>query len=158
MWGCPHCGGVWLDNATAQRVVQTLCQASLSLAQQAAQSSQAKLDLSTELMCPVCHHPMARHRVEKAWLDIDWCQHHGTWYDKGELDKVARTAHVQSTDWRSAPQAPQHNPYAQQQQAAHGGGNFNQDDDGWDHSEIATEIAAEVAVEASFAIIFALFD
>lgn len=158
MWGCPHCGGVWLDNTTAQRVVSTMCQASIGLSAQAAQSSQGKVDLDKELLCPVCHHPMARHRVEKAWLDIDWCQSHGTWYDKGELDKVARSTQVQTNDWRSAPQAPQHNPYAQQ--AAHGGGNFSQDydDGGWDSTEIATEVAAEVAVEASFAIIFALFE
>jgi Zn-finger nucleic acid-binding protein len=136
---------VWLDNDSAQRIIDGACQASLKLSKTAAEHAQGKVELAAhELACPACQRTMRTERIEKAWLDIDRCDEHGTWYDKGELERVARTAKIDAPkDWRHV-QPPQTSP-APSSQAA--------DDDSDDDSELA----AEIAVEGGFLLIELLF-
>jgi len=153
MWGCGQCGGVWLDQATAKRVVETVCEATLGMARNAASSAAAPSQPTTKVLsCPSCGQPMKATRVQAAWLDIDVCDAHGTWYDHGELEKVARATKRQMGDWRSQPKpAPPMsvNPQPRSEREPY----FN---------DTTTEIAADVAIEvggfALFALIESLFD
>ncbi|MEM6790208.1 MAG: zf-TFIIB domain-containing protein [Myxococcota bacterium] len=161
MWGCPRCGGVWLDLATADHVVRTVCEGSLALSRRAADAAaQPSRPQAMLLQCPVCTHTMEPQRVATAWLDIDVCRAHGTWYDHGELEKVARATQRDVGDWRSRPAA------APAVGAVAGGaavGVATHEAAGASFLDTgAGEVAAEVAVEAGswalFAIIEALFD
>ena len=104
MWGCGVCGGVWLDHATSAWVLERGCQASVALSQRAAEHAQAPTEPTPhELTCPQCQQPMETVRIAQAWLDVDRCQQHGTWYDRGELERVARSQAQAADDWRNAP-------------------------------------------------------
>lgn len=153
MWGCGRCGGVWLDNATAKHVVDSVCEATLHMARSAAQAAAAPSQPGTQtLPCPVCRQPMAPTKIQAAWLDIDVCATHGTWYDHGELEKVARATKRQMGDWRSQPKpAP---PMTMNPQPAAASAAFMDDDT----AEIVTDVAIEAGGWAVFALIEALFD
>lgn len=145
MWGCGQCGGVWLDRLTSERVVKNACQASIALARAAAESARPDVQPAAHhLSCPVCRAQMQTERVAKAWLDIDVCEAHGTWYDRGELERVARTANLQPGDWRNAPPAAA--PPRERESS------FDVD---------TADVATAVAVEGTFVLIdvlLALFD
>ena len=153
--GCGHCGGVWLDAETSARVIDTACQATVQLAQQASQHGQAEVDTSTQhaLACPTCQGTMRTTRVAKAWLDIDSCDAHGVWYDRGELERVARTAKIATSDWRQVQAPPVHGSQAATAMAVGAAGGGNQFGSGMRDdlaTDIAYEVGAELAVEGLF--------
>jgi Zn-finger nucleic acid-binding protein len=153
MHGCGQCGGVWLDNATAQHVIDTVCEHTLQMAQSAAgAASQPGTRPAAKLLsCPVCGQTMTAQRVQKAWLDIDVCAEHGTWYDYGELEKVARATQRDLGDWRSQPApAP---PLSRNPEPVVAAAAMSPDT-----AEIVTDVAVEVGGFAIFALIEALFD
>jgi Zn-finger nucleic acid-binding protein len=41
------------------------------------------------LPCVVCGNPMRREHLERAGFDLDICDDHGMWFDRGELPAVA---------------------------------------------------------------------
>ncbi len=101
--GCGQCGGVWLDRNTSAKVIDSACQATIQLSQQAAQNRQREVDDGGQhqLKCPVCQQTMRTQRRANAWLDVDECEH-GVWYDSGELERVARAAkRGPGADWRT---------------------------------------------------------
>ena len=153
MWGCGQCGGVWLDNATAQHVVDSVCEATLGMARSAAEAAAVPSRPAAQgLKCPACGQNMKATKVQAAWLDIDVCDAHGTWYDHGELEKVARATKRDVGDWRSQPKpAP---PMTMNPQPPSQGGGYM--DDGT--SEVVAEVAIEAGGWAVFALIEALFD
>jgi Zn-finger nucleic acid-binding protein len=135
---------VWLDNAAAERVVATLCQASLALAKGASDNAVRSVEpTGHQLPCPVCRGTMSTQRIANAWLDVDRCDAHGTWYDRGELERVARSAHVHVGDWRStpapAPPPPTSAPLTEASDSS------------------SAEVAAEVAVHGGFVLLEVLF-
>ncbi len=90
--GCASCGGLWLDNAGSQRVTSVLCSATLAAADAAAQAATHQPDTRiADVPCPVCRRPMVRRHVDRARVDLDDCGEHGTWFDRGELQTVARS-------------------------------------------------------------------
>lgn len=164
VYACGQCGGCWLDQADASRMVHSICDHALQLADSAAGHAKAKVDTAPEgIPCPVCQQGLARTRIETAWLDIDVCAHHGTWFDKGELQKVARALQTpQAGDWRSQPAAPA--PYAGAAAATAAtvgtvgvaAGVATQLGNVAAANPVATEIAAEFAAEGAIEIVFGI--
>lgn len=88
LFGCGVCGGVWLDNDAASALAKNADPELVELAQRA--SEHAKVTPETApagLACPVCRQPLAR--VPAAVVEVDICEAHGTWFDSGELQRVA---------------------------------------------------------------------
>ncbi len=90
--GCPRCGGVWTDNTASQRVASSLdpeiVGAAVEAEEHAAQVGAPLPDDSKPRVCPECGGGLAR--VVSMGTRLDVCAQHGTWFDRGELWKVAR--------------------------------------------------------------------
>jgi Zn-finger nucleic acid-binding protein len=86
MLGCGLCGGIWLDNEAAQRVMAKFDEAIVDLAGRAAAHAQKHPDERAAVLCAACKQPMVRRRVGS--VDLDLCTAHGTWFDAGELTAV----------------------------------------------------------------------
>lgn len=160
MHGCGRCGGLWLDRQGADYVVQAVCTQALGLADSAAQhAAEQKVDTSAEgIPCPECRQALARTRVPAAWIDVDVCALHGTWFDCGELQKVAQASQRQHGDWRQQPPAPSAGAPVAAAAGAVGAGGIvagvgQQLGSLAESNPVATEIAGELAVDGAFAII-----
>lgn len=104
--GCHACGGMWLDNSASQQVVTALPDNAHALAAQVSAAAASGVDTDGQnLSCPECDATLTRTRVKNAWLDVDICQRHGTWFDRGEIIRVARAANLPPSDWRATPKA-----------------------------------------------------
>ena len=102
--GCNACGGLWLDNATSQLVVTRLDDEALAFTQRLAASASRDPGVDPEVACPECQQPLTRKRIAPAWLDLDICLDHGTWFDAGEIERVAKAFTREPTgDWRAPP-------------------------------------------------------
>ncbi|MBK8258079.1 MAG: zf-TFIIB domain-containing protein [Polyangiaceae bacterium] len=88
MLGCGRCGGIWLTNDSAQRVVQTFDQAVVALADQAAQRAAFNVDPGPPVACPVCQKILVRTKSRESGIWIDVCGEHGTWFDRYELGVI----------------------------------------------------------------------
>ncbi len=85
---CSHCGGVWVDLACADRMLQAYESDALLLADRVAQSAGRRTDTSpTGIPCAVCDRAMRVRHLHG--VDIDHCDEHGTWFDAHELRTVA---------------------------------------------------------------------
>lgn len=138
MSACGHCGGLWLDNRSAQRVQQALPDEALALADRASRFGSGQVDTSHLLACPCCQKALARVNVKAAGVDIDVCSAHGTWFDRHELSAIARAlgqlrsrrvgagmmvaGGVAVAGTAAAAYAVQHQQHQQQAQAALQGG------------------------------------
>lgn len=90
MRGCGACGGVFLDNAAAARLMSLVPEDALQLAEGADAHAPRRLDTAAPVSCPICGRPMNRVHVKAAGVDVDTCGAHGTFYDRKELVTVAR--------------------------------------------------------------------
>jgi Zn-finger nucleic acid-binding protein len=90
MYGCGHCGGIWLDRAMSERLTSALDSDTLALADSASQHARTRVETSATLACPSCGAALARRNVANARAEVDSCASHGTWFDRDELQKVAR--------------------------------------------------------------------
>src|SRR4029077_12783575 len=77
MLGCGICGGIWLDNASAQRVTQQYSDRVVDMAARAAQNAQRKPDVRASAKCAQCRTDMARRTFGMVSLDV--CTEHGQW-------------------------------------------------------------------------------
>lgn len=84
--GCARCGGVFLARADVDRLLATLPADALSASDAV---GGAPVDTRAPLACPVCARPMARTHARLAAIDLDRCGAHGTFYDRGEIRKLA---------------------------------------------------------------------
>ncbi|MBW2735974.1 MAG: zf-TFIIB domain-containing protein [Deltaproteobacteria bacterium] len=98
---CPACGGLWLDHDLAVQFREALVSNSrLDVSESAriigeSSASRAKRAVSTTpdaLPCVVCGQSMQREKIAKVGFDLDICHEHGTWYDCGELQRIAHLA------------------------------------------------------------------
>ncbi|HSQ62324.1 MAG TPA: zf-TFIIB domain-containing protein [Polyangiaceae bacterium] len=87
LFGCGKCGGVWLDNLGSQRLVNALDQGVLAMGDRAAAVGTAQTNTSASAACPVCREALARKTF--SGVEIDVCTAHGTWFDRGEMRRVA---------------------------------------------------------------------
>ncbi len=86
MLGCGACGGIWLDNASARKVMSRYDEAVAELAQRASINAKVRPDVRAAVNCAECGAPMTRRQV--ADVELDFCGEHGTWFDAGELERV----------------------------------------------------------------------
>jgi len=56
-------------------------------------------DTRPPVPCPVCRGAMQRHHVKVAGVDVDRCPAHGTFYDRGEVERVVEA--LRATRWRA---------------------------------------------------------
>ncbi|GAC1353523.1 MAG: hypothetical protein NVSMB47_06040 [Polyangiales bacterium] len=104
--GCGVCGGIWIDNAGSQSIVRRSHPGVVALAERAAANAKVHLDPAAArprppLTCPECHAQMARVRPGNV-AELDVCAAHGTWFDAGELTRIASIAGKHEMDARLA--------------------------------------------------------
>jgi Zn-finger nucleic acid-binding protein len=82
--GCNRCRGVWLDDAAYAEV---RAQSWTRIVEKASRKPLAERDESRQLICPICRKNMQK--TELAYVTVDFCPGHGTWFDPGEVESVA---------------------------------------------------------------------
>ena len=95
---CDGCGGIWLDQALGSRFSQAVEEkVTLDVSKSArilgeAVAARAKfgsVDTAPDrLPCVVCAQPLRRVHVERAHFDLDICDAHGIFFDRGELQYI----------------------------------------------------------------------
>jgi Zn-finger nucleic acid-binding protein len=88
LFGCGTCGGVWLDNVTTGLVIERVDVALLRMTDRATHAAHAHVDLEKPAACPLCGVMMTR--VDVKGVVVDACSAHGTWFDAGEVRRVAQ--------------------------------------------------------------------
>lgn len=107
--GCGACGGVWLSNEQSKTLVERLDRAVLDLSDRAAAVARGKsLDGSSTAYCPYDRLPLAGVTVRGVTLDV--CEAHGTWFDAGEVRRVAQAYHRLTFVAAAPPRARAHEP------------------------------------------------
>ncbi|WP_394834618.1 zf-TFIIB domain-containing protein [Pendulispora rubella] len=87
--GCGVCGGVWIGNELAARLLQQLEPDAVALADQAAGHGMPFPQVSARPACPVCGVDLRRITVHGTRTELDLCDAHGTWFDRDELQSVS---------------------------------------------------------------------
>jgi Zn-finger nucleic acid-binding protein len=87
--GCGSCGGVFLDNDASTRITRARDAVIAQLAERAKHHAAAtSLDTRPkDLPCPSCTQPMKR-VLARGVVELDFCATHGTWFDRGEVNRV----------------------------------------------------------------------
>jgi Zn-finger nucleic acid-binding protein len=96
--GCGTCGGVWLDNEGSLAVMQQIPPSLLELADRAARASRGKPDHVPH--CPI--DKAILERVTVKGVDLDVCKAHGTWFDAGEVRRIAQAYASERIDHENA--------------------------------------------------------
>lgn len=86
--GCGACGGVWLATDDARRMLETRSRVAADLAATAGRGARALAYKAGDAACPVCAVTLDRSVVPPGNTEIDVCAVHGTWFDRGELERV----------------------------------------------------------------------
>ena len=102
MHGCPSCGGIWLGSACAKRFSMALPKEALALAKKHAKSALGRVDTAPNIQCPVCNSDMQRTHIAAAQLEVDGCGAHGVWYDRNEMQSIARA--MAKLNWQPSPE------------------------------------------------------
>jgi Zn-finger nucleic acid-binding protein len=90
-YACPDCGGIWLDSETTMRVEATLDTQTLEVGEIASGLSQNPTPPhQASPPCPLCLNPMHTYVVPGSDVEVDSCEEHGTWFDRGELQTLIR--------------------------------------------------------------------
>lgn len=96
---CPDCGGVWIDRADAQRILERKPGAlqHILLTQRVAAKARVGYDIETPVRCPFDAEPLTKADVDGVLVDS--CPVHGTWFDAGEVHRIANafTTHADKT-------------------------------------------------------------
>jgi Zn-finger nucleic acid-binding protein len=79
---------------TSHRFCDALDGHAHSLIESAEKYATYQVDTNAPVACPVCQTVLQRTRLAHASVDIDYCAHHGSWFDKGELIRIAQAAAV----------------------------------------------------------------
>jgi Zn-finger nucleic acid-binding protein len=86
--GCGLCGGIWIDNASASRAMKSYDRAVVTMASTAGRHATTQPERSASVRCAECRAPTQRVKVSRHQIPVDYCELHGTWFDKGELTTV----------------------------------------------------------------------
>ncbi len=92
---CTSCGGLWLDEATFERITKEReSNASMPLPGGVARTERPLAATPTPssvayLACPVCGQRMNRKNfANRSGVVLDWCRGHGWWFDADELERI----------------------------------------------------------------------
>lgn len=81
--GCGGCGGIWIDNASARKVLSSPESVFADLARRAGANARDREVRGLRASCPVC--TAVLDRVVVKGIELDVCDEHGTWFDPFEL-------------------------------------------------------------------------
>lgn len=91
IWGCGHCGGVWLDLANCKKLVDGNNTEVVEMATRAAGNARARgQDAKVPRACPVCDERMMMTQVLGGVRSVDACPQHGSFFDAGEIQELHR--------------------------------------------------------------------
>ena len=82
---CERCGGLWLDNATVDRLSKARDQDVEDAARRAIGIVMHRIDCTPRVGCPECSKTMVRKEIPETIHYLDTCPEHGTWFDYREL-------------------------------------------------------------------------
>jgi Zn-finger nucleic acid-binding protein len=82
--GCESCGGLWLDD----RARTDLLERKAEVLARRAPGALPEPDDNAYPRCPQCNAVMKKE--EMFYAQVDRCPPHGVWFDRGELEFVAR--------------------------------------------------------------------
>jgi Zn-finger nucleic acid-binding protein len=99
LFGCNHCGGVFLQQRCAMFLATHLPDDVLHTTARSASAAKAAPDRAAALHCPMCGNAMKRSHVAASQIEIDSCGC-GTFYDKDEIAALAEG--IRRTRWSSA--------------------------------------------------------
>ena len=88
-WGCTECGGVWAGMGISNQVASVLDPSVRELADVAqgyADKRRGPRVHPIPRSCPECQAPLAERELGAITVDI--CPPHGTWFDRGELQRM----------------------------------------------------------------------
>ena len=88
--GCTRCGGVWLQREGVARLGEALSHKTLAAVDSVSGAASRVADEARPIDCPQCAEILLRTPIPAAGVSIDRCPDHGAWYDRDELQKVAR--------------------------------------------------------------------
>lgn len=83
--GCPGCGGIWIDNASARQVLAAPERVYGELAERAAANARNAARAASPI-CAEC--PATLDRTVAQGIELDVCPEHGTWFDAHELTQL----------------------------------------------------------------------
>ncbi len=86
--GCVGCGGIWIENASARRVLSNPEPLFAEMATRAGDNARSRDTRAEERTCPEC--PAILDKVTSHGIEIDVCTDHGTWFDAYELATLVR--------------------------------------------------------------------
>jgi Zn-finger nucleic acid-binding protein len=86
--GCAGCGGIWIQNASARRVLADPEPIFVEMATRAGNNATNRKTHADERVCPEC--PAILDRVRSHGIDLDVCTDHGTWFDAYELASLVK--------------------------------------------------------------------
>ncbi len=106
--GCGHCGGIWLDGASVERLRKIRDTDVETAARRMVGAVLRKVDRAPFVSCPVCATAMRRTEAPGTMHYVDTCAAHGTWFDGMELPQFieafaeARAGEISDEDARAA--------------------------------------------------------
>lgn len=83
--GCSGCGGIWIDNASARKILYAPLMSFTILSQRAAKNAKGGVR-QPRPTCAACPAILDKTYVHEIELDI--CGEHGTWFDALELSRL----------------------------------------------------------------------
>lgn len=86
--GCTGCGGIWIENASARRVLSDPEPLFAEMATRAGNNATSRTTHADERTCPEC--PAILDKVQSHGIELDVCTDHGTWFDAFELAELVR--------------------------------------------------------------------
>ncbi len=86
--GCVGCGGIWIENASARRVLSDPEPLFAEMATRAGNNARNRATHADQRTCPAC--PAILDRVRSHGIELDVCTDHGTWFDAFELATLMR--------------------------------------------------------------------
>ncbi|MFO0617775.1 MAG: zf-TFIIB domain-containing protein [Polyangiaceae bacterium] len=87
--GCGACGGIWVDNASAQNLVKAPDAVFEDLATRCAAGARNRSKRAAAPVCARCRVPLDP--AKNGQLELDVCTLHGTWFDAFELAGLIRS-------------------------------------------------------------------
>ena len=89
---CRDCGGVWIDRADAERILahEPGALQHILLTRRVAAKARIGYDIETPVRCPFDAEPLVKSEVDGVLVDS--CAIHGTWFDAGEVHRIANAS------------------------------------------------------------------
>jgi Zn-finger nucleic acid-binding protein len=89
---CATCVGVWIDNTASRALAEGVLSPEVvtSLPEPARELAPVpdSVDVAQAIRCPRCAAVLTRSFVPAAGIAVDACAAHGTWFDRGELERA----------------------------------------------------------------------